>query len=399
MVLSWLELSPIVKHALAGILISNISHLFAIIALYHLTFNLVSSLDTTRRQVAFIAACLHVISPAGLFLSAPYGESTFAFLNFSGMLSYVFATKAAAFNTSPIGSPAAVLWTIAAGMCFGTAAMIRSNGLLSGIVFAWDVAGIVLRPSRIMHNLEPTSKFLITIFAGLLVAIGFATPQVVAYMEHCTGGNTRPWCARLPPSIYNWVQEHYWEVGLFRYWTLNNLPLFLLAGPMLAILLFTACVALRWPQYVATLCRPQRRERILLDSHQKVFTNVISRLALPQIVLAVMAATSFHIQIINRISSGYPVWYIVLAMAIYGSGASNQSTASRTERLPSQPLIGSLSVSKGNDENTTGTSRPALDNSWPFYFLQGRTLEWVVRGMAMYAIIQGGLYASFLPPA
>lgn len=73
-------------------------------------------------------------------------------------------------------------------------------------------------------------------------------------------------------------------------------------------------------------------------------------LAIPQLVLALLALTSYHVQIITRISSGYPLWYIWLAARI----CSNSSL---------------------------GTSKA------------------IFRWMVLYATIQAGLYASFLPPA
>ena len=98
------------------------------------------------------------------------------------------------------------------------------------------------------------------------------------------------------------------------------------------------------------------------ESERKLFTRVLRQLAVPQIVLAVMAVTSFHVQIINRISSGCVVWYVVLAILLSDGG----------RRMPHQS--GLLGV------------------------LGGRT-ELLVRVMAAYAVVQGGLYAAFLPPA
>lgn len=79
---------------------------------------------------------------------------------------------------------------------------------------------------------------------------------------------------------------------------------------------------------------------------------LLFRLALPQLTLAVLALTSFHVQIITRISSGYPLWYLVLAREI-------------------------------TDSDSKGT----------------RFAKWTVRWMVMYALIQCVLFASFLPPA
>lgn len=74
----------------------------------------------------------------------------------------------------------------------------------------------------------------------------------------------------------------------------------------------------------------------------------LAPIALPQLVLAILALSSYHVQIITRISSGYPLWYIWLAAKV-------------------------------------------MD--------EPKRVSMVVRWMVMYALIQAGLYASFLPPA
>jgi phosphatidylinositol glycan class V len=80
------------------------------------------------------------------------------------------------------------------------------------------------------------------------------------------------------------------------------------------------------------------------------FNNFVRALAGSQAILAVLAITTYHVQIITRISSGYPVWYWWVASCLmdkkkqgYGAG--------------------------------------------------------IVMFMVMYAGIQGVLFASFLPPA
>jgi len=76
--------------------------------------------------------------------------------------------------------------------------------------------------------------------------------------------------------------------------------------------------------------------------------SIILRLALPQLAVASLALTSFHVQIITRLSSGYPLWYLVLAREI----VENRKHA-----------------------------------------------KWVLRYMVIYALTQGALFAGFLPPA
>ena len=296
-------------------------------------------------------------------------------LNFTGALSYVLAIRARIKSDAKTAS--VTMWTLLAGLCFGAATMVRSNGILGGLIFALDAGEAILQPIQLIRNFKAFTRFAATICAGILVGVGFAAPQVVAYTEYCTGGNSRPWCTRLIPSIYSWVQDHYWEVGFLRYWTLSNLPLFLLAGPMLVIMLYTGFLF----GHQVVLPYPMRPEDWLPDTLEiaiknatvegKIYNHVIMRLALQQMILAVMAATSFHVQIINRISSGYPIWYIVLASAI---------CSSTTEGRPQVPKRTNLIRDIG-------------------FLSQQRYLQWIVRGMVMYAIIQGGLYASFLPPA
>jgi len=81
------------------------------------------------------------------------------------------------------------------------------------------------------------------------------------------------------------------------------------------------------------------------------------RLAVPQLLLASMALLSYHIQIVNRLSSAYPLWYIWLFSNIRGLGR------------------------KGAAE---------------MYRVHPKTL---VRWMVIYAMVQAALFASFLPPA
>jgi len=82
----------------------------------------------------------------------------------------------------------------------------------------------------------------------------------------------------------------------------------------------------------------------------------------------VLAFTSFHVQIANRIASGYPLWYVVLAVAMVESARSG--SASDAAKMPMSRFL----------------LRPVVQRC-------------IVKGMMLYGVIQAGLYASFLPPA
>jgi phosphatidylinositol glycan class V len=70
-----------------------------------------------------------------------------------------------------------------------------------------------------------------------------------------------------------------------------------------------------------------------------------------------MAVTSYHVQIVNRISSGYPLWYWYLVWRALGTSDTTQSAKNRTQIL------------------------------------------FVVQLMVAYALVQAVLFGSFLPPA
>ena len=354
--------------------VSHIAHLGAVLSLYALIRDLLPAQPERKRHVAFVTACLHVVSPAALFLSAPYGESTFALLSFLGIWSYVRAVQQryATVVQSPLVEMA---WTTAAGLCFGLSATMRSNGISWGIVFAWDALTSLY---RLLSSRQPAELGRLTgiAFGGTLTGLGFIAPQIVAYQEYCTGGNSRPWCDGTLPSIYSWVQDHYWDVGFLKYWTLSNLPLFLLAAPMLLLLLDTGYSALHHSRAILLAVNgeetPSQRNSADHQAQVRIFQVVMERLALPQLLIAVLAFTSFHVQIVNRISSGYPVWYLLLAIAMSDKSPSLACGHSSAEHYRPLRMLGSFG---------------------------GKAKEWVVRAMIIYAIVQGGLYASFLPPA
>ncbi|KAI2470233.1 glycosyltransferase family 76 protein [Annulohypoxylon bovei var. microspora] len=310
-----------------GVLVAHASHLFSVLALYQLGL-----VVCKNQRLSFIAALLHIISPAGLFLSAPYAESTFALLSFTG---YLFFAKGL---LGPKRTFAHDVSLVASGMWFGFATTFRSNGLFNGIPFAIALA------QELTTSPTPTSirRRCALLVGGLAIAIGFVAPQLSAYQTFCFAQSPRPWCTSGMRSIYSFVQERHWNVGFLRYWTLPNIPLFLLATPLLYLLIKSGLEFVRLPLNIMT------EKSIPADSCH--LSLLVQSMALVQLVLAILAITNYHVQIITRISSGYPLWYWWLAKLLIDQNTS-----------------------------TFGSN--------------------IVRFMVMYAAIQGTLFASFLPPA
>ena len=68
----------------------------------------------------------------------------------------------------------------------------------------------------------------------------YCTPWGNIYLQQLTTEQERlsllqerhPWCLKPLPHVYNYIQGRYWDVGLFKYYNLKQLPNFGLAAPM-----------------------------------------------------------------------------------------------------------------------------------------------------------------------
>ncbi|KAG8157562.1 hypothetical protein KVR01_012604 [Diaporthe batatas] len=329
--------------ALVAVIFSNTCHLLSVIVLYRLGLHV-----WRDSRWALAAALLHVLSPAGLFLSAPYAESACSLLSFTGWLLLVKSCLSTGPSVSSLPRDAL---TLLAGLVFGLATYFRTNALLNGAPLAFDFLSTFYQLTEDLdHRKTPDylRRLLVLGIAGLLVAGGTIIPQYLAYQAYCSTASApseaRPWCTHLVPSIYNYVQRQYWNTGFLRYWTLSNAPLFALAAPMLFVMgkggkdLF----------FQGAMISRAHADAPGLDSSRLVL--VVRSMIFAQVLLVVMAFTSYHVQIITRLSSGYPAWYWWLAACL---------------RSPKTRGMGSG----------------------------------LVVFMIMYASIQAVLFASFLPPA
>jgi phosphatidylinositol glycan class V len=121
---------------------------------------------------------------------------------------------------------------------------------------------------------------------------------------------------------------------------------------MLALLLRSALWAWKLPSITS------KSSKNAVNAASTKATWLFPRLAIIQALLAVLAFTSYHVQIINRLSSGYPLWYWHLAAELIGDLEDPQPT-----------------------NKSTSISAVAI------------------QAMMVYGLIQAVLFGSFLPPA
>ena len=187
-----------------AVITAHFSHLLSVVLLFKLTHVVFPTCST---RFCFTAAALHIISPAGLFLSAPYAESSCAMLSFAG--NFLFTKSLAGRGENTSGHD---LLVVLSGILFGIATTFRSNGILNGLLLL-EEAFRVLWELKSSFQFASARRLLATGLGGVIVGCGFVLPQYIAYSEYCLEANVptlRPWCEKSIPSIYTFVQGHYW---------------------------------------------------------------------------------------------------------------------------------------------------------------------------------------------
>ncbi len=172
------------RYAIAAGVVNILLRMVSVMLLYKLSQNFL------LQKKSLLAALLHIISPAGIFLLAAYAETSFAVLSFLGMICFEQG------------------YVELAGGVWGIACTFRSNGILWGLFFMYDIFDRSLIDHGVIKFVTKTWKKAIRLsIGGVLVLCGFLSSQVAAYYRYCPG---RPWCLFPFPSIYSFVQSHYW---------------------------------------------------------------------------------------------------------------------------------------------------------------------------------------------
>lgn len=187
---------------LLGVALAHLAHLIAVLALHELTISLFNN-----KRLAYVTSVLYILSPAGIFLSAPYNESPFAALSLIGIFLFAWSLK---FSRLSLKRNSGLL---ASGIVLGLATTFRSNGLANGLLFAVEVVGCLIHLTQ-HRSLSRMVALICPTIGGLSIAAGSLVPQTVAWMRYChepeAGPDMRPWCSRRIPSIYAFVQDEYW---------------------------------------------------------------------------------------------------------------------------------------------------------------------------------------------
>lgn len=145
--------------------------------------------------------------------------------------------------------------------------------------------------------------------------------QAAAYMQFCMEENSPQWCQKRLPLIYSHVQAKYWNAGLFQYWTISQIPNFLLAAPSLALLIWAGWTHMRARGNhqlieigrVAGLIPPIGNRKVykrnVTTNESLLVSDSITPHAIHALVLCSILIFASHTQIVLRLSSSIPFVY------------------------------------------------------------------------------------------
>ncbi|KAI0667402.1 GPI mannosyltransferase 2 [Trametes maxima] len=275
---------------LSGGLVSTIVHVASAQVLYQLTL-----IHFRSRPLALLTSLLSLLpsSPVTLRI-AGYSEPLFTLFSYCGML---FCARKN--------------WFFAA-CCFALAGAFRSIGIFLCGFIAW---GLVIDPILTHRKVQVDRVLYAAALCSLTLAFS-VSHHYRAYQLFCTGTPTpAPWCNAFPPSIYTYVQAKYWNGGLLRYWTLQQLPNFLLGAPPLLLLFAFALRYVRRalaPRLAISALGPvsTTATTTLNDRHPSPFlSSSIAPHVIHALILSLLLLFASHTQIVLRQAASMPVTY------------------------------------------------------------------------------------------
>ncbi|XP_055715724.1 GPI mannosyltransferase 2 [Phlebotomus papatasi] len=357
-------------------------------SLYELSFRVLG-----QRSRAKIVAVLFCFNPSSIFFTAPYSESLFAWLTFTFMRQCVQDISVSI--TFPLS----------------LSILCRSNGLLNiGFLFYFALRKII-RELSVKTFLGVVLKsavisFFVVFHFGLLQAYHFYLfchqlnikfPQhVVDYaqeMNFTMAGNktefSSPWCSQKIPMAYSYVQSHYWDVGFMRYYEFKQLPNFLLAMPIVIVILSKFLHYVRcFPRYSLRLgiFVSDSLLRTMRKADRDTFVFVIHAT-----VLTVFCIFFIHVQVTTRmLASASPVLYWTVAETFrYVKTTTPEEVAQKSLRAKVTSKVMSI------DEETDSIDTDFLEHCWwEKSNHSGRVLAvWFL----LYFIVGIVLFSNFLP--
>lgn len=381
---------------------------------------------------AYKAVILYCVNPASIFFMAPYSETMFAWMSFYTMLK---CTENESLRFASID--------ILSGLPAAVSMVTRSNGIvnlgfilyasfknviektLPEIIYKYKtIKRKVIIPLLLLPLLTSGIALMMTVIIAL---IPFCLVQTYNYFKYCVphdhslpeflantdyivpGMALSPWCNDSLPLSYNYIQTHYWNVGLFKYYKFKKIPNFILAIPVL-IIVFSHCLSYiknnlrlccKLGVRVNQVCNTKRPYRQLIYSRgfgandPNVFVYVVHILS-----LAVFCVLFVHIEVSTRLlASASPLLYWICSyrMNVGPTPTADQNTINEHfrrigigQRIPAHHL--SIANLEGVDNMYSKWRTFIISRKMPD--LQSRLIQYY---FLTYFIVGTILFSNYFP--
>lgn len=340
----------------------------AALTLYRLSTKILNEI------IAFKATLLFCFNPASIFFVAPYTESLYCFLTFKSIL-YSYYIYECYKNTGKSNFKYIALCVLYTCLSLCT----RSNGMLNLGFFCYfylkyhipKALAIRTRRYKIIYSIKYVN---ILSFCFMVSITPFIVMQNYFYNLFCEDFEhnlpkflvkhgkeydfvlpglyskyKQTWCKNLIPLSYSYVQEHYWNVGFLRYYEFKQLPNFLLAAPIVFIVLknswafykehTNACWNLGIFDYAFVIPKkPKSANQLNSQMHVEILPFVFHA-----VVLTMFCVLCVHIQVTTRmLCSASPIVYWFCAYAFYNHEKDSKTSVNTflfTSNLNKQQLL------------------------------------------------------------
>lgn len=233
--------------------------------------------DTAKRkrkrseaeQWARRVVLLFILNPAGVFFTSAYSESLGAAFVFTGCRFLI--EHRVHRNPLALGKAVSALWM---------ACWTRSNGsIYAGFLLLYGIGWTLNKNQGMIRRILSLPTFVLLM--SVLVIGSMGQYNNAAFHNHCNNYQLHDndhnaidnesclvptyqpplWCKEGPLfNLYGYVQKKHWNVGLFRYFQIKQIPNFLLAMPVLVVSIcaVTSWIEQSWTQF-------QRNEAIVAN--------------------------------------------------------------------------------------------------------------------------------------
>lgn len=382
---------------------------------------------------AYKAVILYCINPASIFFSAPYSETLFAWMSFYTMLK---CTENETLRFANID--------IICGMPAGFSMIARSNGSVNlGFIIYTTFKNVVERTlPEILYKYKTVKRKIIipflllplltssvALFMALVIALlPFLLVQTYNYFKYCVqsehklpefllnadlvlpGSAESPWCNQTIPLSYSYIQSHYWDVGMFKYYKVKQIPNFILAAPILFLIIYHCmnyvinnlrlCCKLGLKSNIFGYStkmpyRPRQYSRNFGANDPAMFVYVVHGL-----VLSIFCIIFVHIQVSTRLlASASPILYWICSsrMNVSPTPISDQNAINEHfRRIGSGRRIPSHHLSIANLEGVDN-----MYSKWRTFIISSRMPDFQSRFIQYYFIgyyvIGAILFSNFYP--